>query len=135
MHLFIKGSEKSAEKAEMNKNILMVIYSVGIIWLHGCVFLMEGFYRTGLDKRIYENINLKDCISRREAIILAQRTLLNSKYSNSYLVSKPIVGFDEESNLWGISFLLKQGGYDSCGYSVTIDRETGKISDGCFSGI
>ncbi|TRZ47118.1 hypothetical protein D4Q80_05020 [bacterium] len=113
----------------------MFIYLIGIFFLNGCTSLSESFYRTGIDRRVYENINLKDGVNYREAVILAQRTLLNSKYSNNYFVSNPIVGFDKESNLWGVSFRLKESGYDSCGYTVMIDRDTGKISDGCFSGL
>jgi hypothetical protein len=119
----------------MSRKQIMVAYIVGIFLLNGCTSLSESFYRTGLDRRVYQNINLKDGINYREAVILAQRTLLNSKYSNDYLVSKPIVGFDEKYNLWGVSFEYKKSGYDGCGYSVMINKTTGEIEDGCFSGL
>lgn len=119
----------------MNSKRIAFIYISGILFLSGCTSLSESFYRTGLDRRVYENINLKNGISYREAVIIAQRTLLNSQFSNDYLVSKPIVGFDEKYNLWGVSFEHKKSGYDSCGYTVMINKETGKIEDGCMSGL
>jgi hypothetical protein len=103
-----------------------------VLLLNGCA---EAFYRTGLDRRTYYNINLKNGVSQREAIIIAQRTLLNSKYSNDYCVSKPIVGFDEKYNLWGVSFRPKKNGYDECGYTVMINQAAGEIKEGCFSGL
>ncbi len=112
------------------------VISICIIFLitaSGCAASVETFYRTGLDRRVYENINLKDGVNRKEAIILAQRTLLNSKYSDKYLVSRPTVGFDEEYNLWGVSFEYKNNDYDDCGYTVIINKDTGKIEDGCFN--
>ena len=116
----------------MNKLRLIIFCVMVASLLSGCA---EAFYRTGLDRRTYYNIDLKNGVSSREAIIIAQRTLLNSKYSNDYYVFKPITGFDEEYNLWGVSFRPKKSGYDECGYTVMINKTTGEIKEGCFSGI
>jgi hypothetical protein len=116
-------------------SLVIIISLVGIFLSSGCTSLSEKFYRTGLDRRVFENINLKNGINYREAVILAQRTLLNSKYTKVYLVSKPIVGFDAKYNLWAVSFECKKSGYDSCGYGVMINKDTGEIKDGCMSGL
>lgn len=111
---------------------IIAVWVMGISSLQGCTHISEGFYRTGLDGEVYANINLKDGVNSREAIIMAQRTLLNSEYSKDYFVSNPILGYDEPSNLWGVSFQSKKGGDDECNYCVMINKTTGKIEiSGC----
>ena len=114
------------------KKQLIAAWVMGILLLQGCAHLSKGFYRTGLDRKVYANINLEDGVNSREAVIIAQRTLLNSEYSNDYFVSNPILGYDEPSNLWGVSFQSKKSGHDECNYCVMINKTTGKIKiSGC----
>ncbi len=106
-----------------------------VVTTSGCNNISESYCRARMKKRTCHNTNLANGVDSREAIIIAQRTLLNSKYNNDYYVSKPILGNDEKYNLWGVSFKSKKSGYDKCGYSVMINKTSGKIDDGCFSGL
>jgi hypothetical protein len=115
--------------------IFQVIIAFFIATMYGCDNISEFYFRVGMNKKQDNYINLANGVDAKEAIIMAQRTLLNSKYNNAYYVSRPLLGNDEKYNLWGISFKPKKSGYDKCGYAVMINKTSGRIEEGCFSGL
>lgn len=56
-----------------------------------------------------KKITFKDGINKEEAILLAQKELLDSKYKDKYLIMEPIVNYDKAVNTWGIQFKIRKG--------------------------
>lgn len=77
-----------------------------------------------------KEINLKDGVNKKEAILLAQKELLDSKYKDKYDIMKTSVNYDKDSDTWGIEFKLKKGCEDEDYWGVLIKRDTGEIYSG-----
>lgn len=118
----------------MNKKIILITY-VSLFMLMGITpakgVAMESiadYEQTIRDKA--KKITFKDGINKEEAILLAQKALLDSKYKDKYKIKEPIVNFDKAASTWGIEFKLKDGCADEDYWGVLIKKNTGEIYSG-----
>ncbi len=98
------------------------------------------------NKKKYENINLSDGVSKKEAIIIAQKCLIESEYREQYYASKYEINYDKGempfTNLWYgdgrpawlIQFKSKNDS-DNCMYGVIVFEDGKETYCGCMNGL
>lgn len=120
------------------KNFIFIL----VFFISGCISLKEHLIRKQINI-LNNKINPKDGISKKEAIIIAQKCLFESKYSNDYYISKYCVSIDNNENhplnktktVWGVSFEAKNKSDDNCQYGAIISKETGEKYCDCIYGL
>jgi len=97
-------------------------------------------------KKQYENIDLLDGVSKKEAIIIAQKCLIESEYSEQYYISKYEISYDKGeipfTNLWNgdgrhawlIQFKPKNNS-DNCMYGVIVFEDGKETHCECMNGL
>lgn len=116
----------------MNKAILTIfilIMTIIVVPLKGVAMGKISDYESIIRNKV-KKINVNDGVNKQEAILLAQKELLDSNYKNKYDVMKPIVNYDKGANTWGIQFKVKKGYKGEDNWGVLIKKDTGEIYSG-----
>src|SRR3989338_6093215 len=113
----------------MSKIIIFIFIIITLLPFKGVAMGKITDYESMIRNKV-KNINLKDGVNKQEAILLAQKELLDSTYKDKYDIMKSIVNYDKGANTWGIEFKLKKGCTDEDYWGVLIKRGTGEIYSG-----
>ena len=109
------------------------------LFLTGCATLSSA-------KKELQEVDYGDGISKKEAIILAQKSLIESEYREQYYVSKYEISHDKGempfTNLWYgdgrpawlIQFKSKNDS-DNCMYGVIVFEDGKETHSGCMRGL
>ena len=108
--------------------VLLALCFTIIFFSKGVTMGNENFEKQISEKS--KEINIKDGLTKEQAIIIAQNELLKSNNRNSYEVTMPIVNYDEKNKTWGIEFKPKNNFKNDIYWGVLINEKTGEVYSG-----